>query len=430
MTYAPPTQVHRHNPLQFNRCALALSALGLISLMGFSPLAQAQLQLGFSSSLQAKASTVEGALSAPVVSDACADPGKFNAVEPNLAPLPDAAPNAAQCNLPGITPLTVQPVGTRLVVEFDRDTLPADGQSAAVVTIKLLDAQGQLVTGNAASQQVTLEVDRGRWNVEDADPNEPGVQVKLVNGQAQVKLIAHHTAGDATVRFSAGNLAVAGTVAYTPDLRPMLAAGMVEGIVYFNKRHQGLFAPVRANDAFEKELRAFSRESTSGDTTKYGAARASLFLKGTIKGEYLLTIGADSDKDTRTKLYRDIKPDAVYPVYGDSSIRGWEAETKGKDRRAMLAEWLVSPENPLTARVTVNRAWAAAIARNVARTSSRVTPGASSVTPSAATPTSSRPRASRTTSGTRRSGTTARTRSTRSRRRSVASRATRSRCAS
>ncbi|HMJ05954.1 MAG TPA: hypothetical protein VK474_06825, partial [Chthoniobacterales bacterium] len=54
------------------------------------------------------------------------------------------------------------------------------------------------------------------------------------------------------------------------------------------------------------------------------------FLKGKILGSYLLTASYDSEKDTRDHLFRDIQPDEFYPVYGDSSIKGFEAQSTGR----------------------------------------------------------------------------------------------------
>lgn len=85
----------------------------------------------------------------------------------------------------------------------------------------------------------------------------------------------------------------------------------------------------------------------TGDTEHYDSkvyvdGRAAFYLKGKIKGEYLLTMAADtreqplenlftnfSSKDPRY-LLRNINPDLYYPVYGDDSTVVDDAPTQGK----------------------------------------------------------------------------------------------------
>jgi hypothetical protein len=64
-------------------------------------------------------------------------------------------------------------------------------------------------------------------------------------------------------------------------------------------------------------------------STRLGA-RAAIYLKGKVSGKYLLTLSYDSEKDTRKRLFQDIDPNAFYPVYGDSSYRGVDAQSSGK----------------------------------------------------------------------------------------------------
>jgi hypothetical protein len=58
--------------------------------------------------------------------------------------------------------------------------------------------------------------------------------------------------------------------------------------------------------------------------------RTAFYLKGTVRGDLLLTAAYDSDKDTRARLLRDIRPDEVYPVYGDASLRSVDARSGSK----------------------------------------------------------------------------------------------------
>lgn len=86
--------------------------------------------------------------------------------------------------------------------------------------------------------------------------------------------------------------------------------------------------PVRERDSFERELRNFAFKSNDGKF--YGGGRTAFYLKGKIKGEYLLTAAYDSDKDTKERMFRDIQPDEYYPVYGDSSVKGFDAQSTGR----------------------------------------------------------------------------------------------------
>lgn len=220
----------------------------------------------------------------------------------------------------------------RLVVEVDRDGVPADGQSPVQITVRLFDAQGRPLAGEAFA---TLEHSGGRVLLPgartdeagprglDADRTVPGVQLKVSAGVATFTLLAPADAQDVRVRVSAGDHEASGTISFVPELRSMVAAGLVEGIVNF--RNRTVLTPARRGDAFEQEIESWAREFRGGKANV--GARTAFFLKGTIRGDVLLTAGYDSDKDTRARLLRDIRPDEFYPVYGDASMRSVDARS-------------------------------------------------------------------------------------------------------
>jgi hypothetical protein len=220
----------------------------------------------------------------------------------------------------------------RIVVESSANGLPADGQSVARLTVRLLDAQGRPARG---THTVTLEHSGGRLRLPggrtdetgthalDRDPATPGVQWPVADGIATFELVAPMEAQNVRLRVSVGREVAAGEISFVPDLRPMVAAGLLEGIVTL--RHRTTVQPVRKGDAFEQEIEHWSRDFRDGRGT--AAARAALFLKGTVRGDWLLTAAYDSDKATRARLLRDIQPDQMYPVYGDASLRSFDARS-------------------------------------------------------------------------------------------------------
>jgi large repetitive protein len=206
-------------------------------------------------------------------------------------------------------------------IEIDAPlTAIADSKTLVKVTVRLVDDHGIPVT---VRTPLTLELDRGTWVNEDLNPNEPGVQAFIEGGLTEVTILPPSDPGDSIVRASTGGLEQQVKIAFLPELRPLIGAGIIEGVVNFNGAGKINVNAPNAYDAFERELRNIS---TSG-TDVSGAGRAAFFFKGTIKGEYLLTTAYDSDKDTKQRLFRDIQPDKFYPIYGDSSIKGFDAQS-------------------------------------------------------------------------------------------------------
>ena len=119
-----------------------------------------------------------------------------------------------------------------------------------------------------------------------------------------------------------------GVLPLSTALRPMLAVGLLDGVVSATRVTGGLLGPARPEAVFDRAFQRFWR-SFNGGQGQYGG-RGALFVKGTVAEHYLLTLAYDSDKDERGVLFRDIQPDAFYPVYGDSSLKQFDAQTSGR----------------------------------------------------------------------------------------------------
>lgn len=187
---------------------------------------------------------------------------------------------------------------------------PADGLTPVTVGVKIFDAGGNRVS---ARTFLTLETTAGRWNTVDLNPVEPGVQVALEGGQGTFQLLPPDVPARGIVRVSAGLLQSEGELAFTPFLRPVLAAGIVETQIGFGGS-RGV-----PTGAFERTLNRIGNKNVG--------ARGAVYLKGSIEGKYLLSLRYDSQNDEDRRLFRDIQPDEFYPVYGDSSLKGFDAQS-------------------------------------------------------------------------------------------------------
>jgi hypothetical protein len=253
----------------------------------------------------------------------------------NIMPPMTATPEPSRVFNEGV--YTANAAVIKIVMEVARDGIPADGQSATQVTIRLFDKNGQPVSGDAV---VTVEASGGRIQVPgartdelgsrplDADRSVRGTQIKAKDGLVTFNLLSPIEPQDIRLRATAGSATVEGTVSFIPELREWLAVGLVEGVIRLSRKDPQLIQPVRLDDGFEQEIRKFERQFNDGKGA--AAARTAFFLKGKIRGDALLTAAYDSDKETRARLLRDIRPEEFYPVYGDSSIKGFEAKSSAK----------------------------------------------------------------------------------------------------
>lgn len=206
-------------------------------------------------------------------------------------------------------------------LSFSSITPVADGMTPVIVDVQVVDKNGTPVT---ADMQLTLESSRGRWEVEDQDKVTPGVQVFLKGGRGSYRLLPPIEPGASKVVVSSGALKSEQRIDFMPELRPMIATGIIEGRVSLNRLSANQLLPITPDDAFEESLREMAGIGPDGQL----GGRAAFYLKGKISGKTLLTIAYDSQKKRgQTELFRDIDPDAFYPVYGDDSVKGYDAQS-------------------------------------------------------------------------------------------------------
>jgi hypothetical protein len=219
-----------------------------------------------------------------------------------------------------------------------RNSFQADGVGSIDVVLDVLDNAGKALQQVAT---VTLEVGGGarlqlpaRLTTEagadagDVDNIVPATQVRIERGQVKFKVIAPMQPGEFVLRASVGGRQVELPMSATPDQREMFVVGLVEVQARGNKFDPSKILPPRENDGLDQELRAWRREFGNGKG--YVATRAAVYLKGLVSGSYLLTLSYDSEKAETKRLFQDVDPNGLYPVYGDSSVRGIDGQSSSR----------------------------------------------------------------------------------------------------
>ncbi|WP_201585017.1 DUF11 domain-containing protein [Psychrobacter jeotgali] len=195
----------------------------------------------------------------------------------------------------------------------------ADGVSEYQIVISLKDSDNRPYV---ASTPITIDTNIGRINLKDSSNNQAGTQVTVNGGELLIPVIAPSVPGKGELVIDTGSSKQVIPLQFTAKLRPLIAVGIVEGAISLKDFDGGNITD--AQGAFEQEL-----HEISGNDDYSATGRAAMFLKGKVRGDYLLTLAYDSDKKGE-RLFRDIEPGEYYPVYGDSSAKGFDAQSTSK----------------------------------------------------------------------------------------------------
>lgn len=254
-----------------------------------------------------------------VLAIAAAYPLHAQTIAPLAQPL-DSAP----------LPLRSDPLLGDIVVDTDSNLLPGDGRSAVGVTVRLLDASGQLLRG---SSTITVDASGGRIVDPAAAPSLRlgpradrllrGTRIRVDDGVARFQLVAPPHAQDVVLTVASGAMQARGELTFVTERRPLFAAGVAEGVI--GRRSGSSTGPERFNDGFEQSLTHWSRQFNGGKDDV--AARLAFFAKGDIGIDSAITAAYDSEKADSSRLLRDLDPNRFYPVYGDDSVTAFDARS-------------------------------------------------------------------------------------------------------
>lgn len=207
----------------------------------------------------------------------------------------------------------------------DMSVLVADGRTRPVIAVRLYDKAGNLSRQGAVG---TFRVDapyRSWWEVEYDRKNEivaVGSREPIYRvgpeGIAYIELEPTTQAGEAKLTFNFDNRRQQELRTWlSAEPRDWILVGFAEGTVGHNTLTDNMTA---ANEAgFEDGY--------------FDEGRVAFFAKGAIKGEYLLTVAYDSDRERRRNLDRfqtAIDPNAWYGLYADKSEQRFDAPSQRK----------------------------------------------------------------------------------------------------
>ena len=155
------------------------------------------------------------------------------------------------------------------------------------------------------------------------------IQLQTIDAQAQSSATSlPSTQTSKTVGTATGYVSSAGGAGQTYSKNIQVGedyfffVGLGDAKVGYNFT-DGNLEPIKHEETYDK---GFWREG-----------KLAYYLKGKIKGKYLITSSLDTDRE-RKEIFRNLDPEEYYPIYGDESKIDYEA-TDTQGALYLLVEW-------------------------------------------------------------------------------------------
>ena len=215
------------------------------------------------------------------------------------------------------------PIRGEIIAE--ESTLVADGKTRPVIAVRLFDRAGKPSRQGMVGAFRVNEPYRAWWEVENDRRNqivatgarEPTYRIRR-GGIAYLELEPTTRTGEVKVNLKFENYREQEIRAWLePADRDWILVGFAEGTAGYNT--------LSANADFALDA--------GNEDGYYDEGRVAFFAKGQIRGDYLLTLAYDSDKDRRENLdafNTVIDPTRYYPLYADTSEQRFEAASQRK----------------------------------------------------------------------------------------------------
>jgi uncharacterized repeat protein (TIGR01451 family) len=192
----------------------------------------------------------------------------------------------------------------------------ADGRTPVQLRVELTDQEGKPVLANA---ELALKGgDLRPWSASGNMGRDAGASMVSVDAQGVIKFMPVSASGLYRLQLSYNKATLDIETYVKPVMRDWILVGLAEGT-----------AGYQTATGHMENLKA-----AGVDEHFYDRERLAFYAKGTIKGEWLMTMSYDSAKQSTgvsgNALFQNIDPNSFYTLYGDGSAQGYDAASQKK----------------------------------------------------------------------------------------------------